>query len=198
MGEMKVLVLFAHPAFHKSRVNKALVAGLSAIEGLKFHDLYEAYPDYYIDVKREQELLLEHDLIVLHFPLFWYSTPALLKEWQDLVLEHGWAYGSKGNALAGKRFMCSITTGGPESAYQVEGFHGHTLNQLLAPLRQTAKLCKMQLLPPLVLHGTHAVEMEKVEAHRKNYHDLLKNIIQGNLDWEGVDSLEYFNHHLKA
>ena len=96
---MKILVLFAHPAFHKSKVNKMLVEGLADMEGVTFHDLYQEYPELEIDVKREQELLLDHDVIMLQFPLFWYSTPAILKEWQDLVLEHGWAFGSKGNKL---------------------------------------------------------------------------------------------------
>ena len=92
-----ILILFAHPALEKSRVNRVLIRDIPGIEGVTFHDLYETYPDFDIDVAREQELLLAHDTIVLHHPFFWYSTPAMLKEWQDLVLEHGWAYGSGGN-----------------------------------------------------------------------------------------------------
>ncbi len=86
-----LLVLFAHPAFHKSRVNRVLTRFVKETEGVTFHDLYEAYPDFHIDVAREQALLVRHDVIVFHHPFFWYSTPAILKEWQDLVLEHGWA-----------------------------------------------------------------------------------------------------------
>jgi glutathione-regulated potassium-efflux system ancillary protein KefG len=89
---MKILVLFAHPAFHKSKANKFFVDELSEVEGVTLHDLYQEYPEFDIDVKREQALLKEHDIIVFQFPLFWYSTPAILKEWQDLVLEHDWAF----------------------------------------------------------------------------------------------------------
>lgn len=76
---MKVLIIFAHPAFHKSHVNKILLDGLEKFDDVTIHDLYEVYPDFDIDIKREQELLSQHDCIVFHYPLFWYSTPALLK-----------------------------------------------------------------------------------------------------------------------
>src|ERR1043166_905728 len=94
-----ILILFAHPAYEKSRVHKLLVKKARALEGITFHDLYEAYPDFDIDVKREQELLLQHDTIILLHPFYWYSSPAIIKQWQDLVLELGWAYGKKGTTL---------------------------------------------------------------------------------------------------
>ena len=53
--------------------------------------------------------LLDHDVVLFQFPLFWYSTPSILKEWQDLVLEHGFAYGAEGDALDGKRMMIAVT-----------------------------------------------------------------------------------------
>ena len=99
----RILVLFAHPVQHKSRVNKELVSAIQGIEGITFHNLYEDYPDFHIDVKREQELLLSHDIFVWQHPFYWYSAPAMLKEWIDLVLEHGFAYGRTGKALEGKQ-----------------------------------------------------------------------------------------------
>ena len=66
----KILILFAHPAFQKSRANKQLVAGIDKIEGVTFHDLYQHYPEFDIDVAREQELLMQHDIIVFHHPFF--------------------------------------------------------------------------------------------------------------------------------
>ena len=85
---------------------------------MTIHDLYEVYPTLSIDVKREQALLLEHDVIVFQHPFYWYSCPAILKEWQDLVLEHGWAYGVGGTQLRGKITLNAITTGGPAHAYR--------------------------------------------------------------------------------
>ena len=98
----RVLIVFAHPALEKSRVHRRLIASIPEDDRLTFHDLYERYPAFDIRVEHEQRLLLEHDVIVLQHPLYWYSAPPLMKEWLDLVLEHGWAYGSKGNKLKDK------------------------------------------------------------------------------------------------
>jgi glutathione-regulated potassium-efflux system ancillary protein KefG len=194
---MNILILFAHPAFQKSRVNKVMVDGITHIEGVTFHDLYEEYPELDIDIKREQQLLADHDAIVFQFPLFWYSTPAILKEWQDLVLEHGWAFGSKGNALKGKLFFCSVTTGGPGTAYQEGSFHNHTINQLLAPLKQTAILCKMIPLPPFVVHGTHAIELDEILDHKNQYFKLLQHISKGGTKVDRASKFDYLNDYLK-
>lgn len=193
---MKILILFAHPAFHRSKVNKLLVDGLSNIEGVTFHDLYEEYPELDIDVKREQQLLLQHDIIVFQFPMFWYSTPAILKEWQDMVLEHGWAYGSKGDALKDKLFFCVITTGGPHQAYREGGFHNHTVNQLIAPLRQTAVLCKMKPLPSFVIHGTHVLEPAEILDYRKELLSLLKVMVGNEFDPDKANMSGYLNDYL--
>ncbi|MEM9051412.1 MAG: NAD(P)H-dependent oxidoreductase [Bacteroidota bacterium] len=193
---MKVLILFAHPAFDKSRVNRLIVEGLSDIEGVTFHDLYQEYPEFYIDVEREQQLMEEHDVIIFQFPLFWYSTPALLKEWQDLVLQHGWAFGSQGNALKDKLFMCSMTVGGPRKSYQIDDFHDHTLNELLAPLRQTAKLCKMKFLPPFAVHGSHGVQEDEVLEHKEKFLRLLDFMINDNLNPTDLKDHEYMNDFL--
>ncbi|EPN3957054.1 NAD(P)H-dependent oxidoreductase [Vibrio alginolyticus] len=44
-------------------------------------------------------------LMIFMFPLYWYSTSAILKKWPDLALEYGFAYGSEGRALTGKTFL---------------------------------------------------------------------------------------------
>jgi glutathione-regulated potassium-efflux system ancillary protein KefG len=76
----RILVLFAHPAFQKSRVNRVLAEKVLHLPGVTFHDLYEAYPEFDIVVEAEQDLLVAHDVVVFHHPFFWYSTPAILKE----------------------------------------------------------------------------------------------------------------------
>lgn len=119
----RVLLLFAHPALEKSRVNRVLLEAARSVNGVTVNDLYEIYPDFHIDVEREQALLLEHEIVVFQHPLLWYSTPSLLKEWQDLVLQHGWAYGSEGSALAGKRLVSVISTGGKEESYREGGYN---------------------------------------------------------------------------
>lgn len=175
---MRILILFAHPAFHKSHVNRILVDGLDHIENLTFHDLYEVYPDFDINIKQEQEFLSEHDCIIFHHPMFWYSVPALLKEWMDLVLQHGWAYGTNGNALKDKLFFNVITTGGPKEAFQLKGMHHHTLNELLLPISLTVQKCKMIELDPFVIHGTYGMDDNTIESYKKDYHELLQSILK--------------------
>ena len=192
----QILVLFAHPAFQKSRVNKVLTRKVRDLPGVTFHDLYEAYPEFYIDVQAEQDLLTTHDVIVFHHPFFWYSTPAILKEWQDLVLEHGWAYGSEGTALRGKIHLNVVTTGGREEAYQREGYNRFTIRELLAPIEQTARLCGMEFLPPFVAHGTHHMTREEMEAHEEDYLSLLEGIRDGRLDLEAAKALSRLNTDL--
>jgi len=189
----KILVLFAHPALEKSRVNRVLAGAIRDLPGVTFHDLYEAYPDFGIDVKREQELLLAHDILVFHHPFFWYSTPAILKEWQDLVLEHGWAYGRQGTALRGKWMMSVITTGGRESAYQTEGHNRFTMRELLAPIEQTARLCRMEFLPPFVAHGTHGMTPREMEDHGSDLRNLLEALRDGRITPERVRDLPRIN-----
>ncbi len=149
----KILVLLAHSSFAESKVNKAIIERISKLENVKVHDLYKEYPDFKINVKKEQELLINSDLIIFQFPFNWYSCPAILKEWQDKVLLYGFAYGSGGNALHGKDFLVSISTGGDQNSYQKGGSNNFTINELLKPIEQTAKLCGMNYLPYFTIHG---------------------------------------------
>ncbi len=149
---LKTLILFAHPALEKSRAHKVLVTAAKGLEHVTFNDLYERYPDFHIDVEREKELLTTHDRIVWQHPFYWYSTPAIIKEWFDRVLEYGWAYGRGAHALKGKIAKSVITTGGPLEAYGASGQNNYTVDELLRPIQQTTQLCGMQWEDPLVFY----------------------------------------------
>jgi glutathione-regulated potassium-efflux system ancillary protein KefG len=181
-----ILILFAHPAFERSRVHRRLVDAVEDLPGITFHDLYEAYPDFDVDVRHEQELLARHDVIVLQHPLFWYSTPPLVKQWEDLVLEHGWAYGTGGSALHGKRLLSAISAGGPERAYRPGGYNRFSLRQLLTPLEQTARLCGMEYLPPFVVFGTHRLGDQAIGEATREYRSLLEALRDDRLDLERI------------
>jgi glutathione-regulated potassium-efflux system ancillary protein KefG len=186
-----ILVLFAHPVLERSRVNRRLLDAVRSLEGVDVHDLYEAYPTLAIDVAREQKLLLEHDIIVFQHPFYWYSVPAILKEWQDLVLEHGWAYGVRGHALDGKITFNVITTGGPAGAYRHEGHNRFTLRELLAPWDQTAHLCRMRFLAPLAVHASLRMATdEDVRPHAERYRRALVALRDGALDLERAAAAE--------
>lgn len=169
----KILVLFAHPAFRRSRSNKALRCAAEALDGVTLHDLYETYPDFAVDVDREQTLLQAHDTVVCLHPFFWYSAPALVKEWLDLVLEHGWAYGHEGKALAGKNWLQAVTVGGRQAAYSPAGYNRYTVDELLRPFEATVALCRMRWLDPFVLHATHVADDTALTAAANSFVDRL-------------------------
>ncbi|MDH3271350.1 MAG: NAD(P)H-dependent oxidoreductase [Gemmatimonadota bacterium] len=178
----RVLILFAHPALERSRVHKGLLRALPTSPDLTLHDLYEAYPRLDIDVEREQQLLVDHDVIAFQHPFYWYSTPPILKQWQDLVLEHGWAYGSEGNELAGKTFIPLLSAGGGEPAYCSQGYNRFSVRELLAPVEQTARLCGMHFLPPFVVFGTHQLDAEGITEQAGRYRRLLEALLAGEPD----------------
>ena len=177
----RILILFAHPALEKSRVQKAMLRHARQVPGVTITDLYQQYPDLDIDVAREQEQLLRHDLIIFQHPFYWYSSPAIIKQWMDLVLEHGWAYGSKGNQLAGKYLLNAISAGGSEAAYHPEGRNRFTIKQFLAPFDQTARLCQMHYLAPFAVHGTHRMLPAQIEEVATIYSALLAALVQGSI-----------------
>ncbi|MCF0056221.1 NAD(P)H-dependent oxidoreductase [Dyadobacter sp. CY356] len=191
----RVLILFAHPLFEKSRVNKTLVSDYPA--GVTFHDLYEHYPDFNIDIEKEKQLLTDHDIIIWQHPIYWYSCPALLKQWIDLVLEAGWAYGPGGIALKGKSVFQVITTGAPEHSYHEEANNRFTIRQFLAPFDQTATLCKMDYLPPFVTHGSHRIHKDQVDEQTAAYHFLLDYLANNDLDIEALKKYNYLNDWVK-
>lgn len=193
----KILVLFAHPAQERSEVNKPLFINCQQHKAVTAIDLYREYPTFHINIDKEQQRLREHDVIIFMFPLYWYSTPAILKQWQDLVLEHGFAYGANGHALEGKTFLCAITAGGSEAAYQREGYNHFSIRELLQPLEQTASLTGMNYLPPFVLFSArNAVEESRVNAHITSFHELLTVLAEDTLDWEFAKSLPVLNTNL--
>lgn len=176
----RILLLHAHPMPHRSRVNRHLVTAAESIAGVTIRHLYELYPDYMIDVDAEQKLLLDHDIIVLQHPFFWYSAPALVKEWLDLVLQYGWAYGEGGTALQGKSLLQSVTTGGAAEVYCSAGRNRHTVREFLLPFEQTARLCGMTYLDPFVVHGTGQLQTEAdLAPHSQAYSTLLSNLASG-------------------
>lgn len=189
----KIVILFTHPVYNKSVNNRALIEGIKGIEGIHIHDLYMLYPDYHIPVKKEQELLLEHDIIVWQHPFYWYGSPSLLKEWIDLVLEHNWAYGKNGSMLKDKWIFSTLTTGGGQQAYTEDGYNRFSIPQFLLPFKRTAMLCKMHYLPPFVVHGTHMLSPEELERQAEKYKKVLVSLRDDLFSLEEIRACYYLN-----
>jgi len=192
----KILILFTHPRFEKSKTNRALLTNIERIDGVTLNDLYEQYPDFNIDTGRERELLTAHQVIIWHHPFYMYSAPAMLKQWIDLVLEHGWAHGRGGDHLKNKIIFNVITSGGTREVYAANAFNRFTIREFLAPFDQTANLCKMIYLPPFAVQGTHLLTKEALKYHVTMYHTLLEELIKGEFDIDELKKVEFLNDWL--
>lgn len=168
-----ILVLYAHPMHHYSRVNRRMREAAQTVPDLVLHDLYEMYPDFHIDIEYEKKILSQADLIVFQHPVQWYSMPSLLKEWVDTVLEDGWAYGSGGNALRGKDFWLATTAGAARDTYQKGAYHGYPFAEFLPAYKQLAVVCGMRWLPPFVLHGASRIDDAMIDTHAQSYREKL-------------------------
>ncbi|PLZ03119.1 NAD(P)H dehydrogenase [Burkholderia sp. WAC0059] len=122
------------------------------------------------DIAREQEKLRWADAVILQFPLWWFSMPAILKGWIDRVYACGFAYGVGehsdsrwGNrygegAMAGKRAMLVVTTGGWDSHYGPRGING-PIDDVLFPIQHGLLYYPgFDVLPPFVVYRTSRMD----------------------------------------
>ncbi len=172
------LVILSHPALQRSRVNAALLDAVRSRPDVTVHDLYRAYPDFLIDVEAEQKKLVSHQLIVLQYPMYWYATPALLKEWCDTVLLHGFAFGRGGTKLRGKTLMVATTTGGDHDAYHPTGMNRFTITELLRPMEATAHLCGLAWAEPFIVHNAIQLDAEARAAAALAYATRISALIE--------------------
>lgn len=161
---MKTVVLLFHPHMDESKVNKALAAAAEKEANVTVRDMYQLYPDFKIDVEKEQAVLADADRVVFQFPTYWYSTPALMKEWEDVVLTHGWAYGSKGKALLGKEFVVATSVGADNENYSRGGDDNYWLAEFYRNLQDTAKLINMKYARPFFVFDAEHIT-DTVLAH---------------------------------
>ncbi len=176
---MKVLVIVAHPDLEKSKGNRRRVQELHRHPEIRVRQLYKEYPDFRIHVRKEQELLTEHDRIVLQFPFYWYTCPALLKKWFEDVLEHGWAYGPGGNHLADKPFILAITTGGSEKSYRAGDYNWGSVSEYIRPLQATITRCNGIFMPPFVLHGIRTASNSELDRDAEDYVEYIRSPYSG-------------------
>ncbi|MCE9939383.1 MULTISPECIES: NAD(P)H-dependent oxidoreductase [Serratia] len=125
------------------------------------------------DIELEQEKLLWADTVILQFPLWWFSMPAILKGWVERVYAYGFAYGVGEHSdvrwgdrygegtLAGKRAMLIVTTGGWESHYAQRGING-PIDDILFPIQHgILHYPGFEVLPPFVLYRTGRVDQAR-------------------------------------
>ncbi|MFR3730583.1 NAD(P)H-dependent oxidoreductase [Lacrimispora sp.] len=168
---MKTLVIITHPSIDDSRVNKRWKQELVRYpKEIEIHELHKEYADWNIDVEREQQLLEAHDHIILQFPLYWYSYPPLLKKWMDNVFTHGWAYGSKGNKLNGKRFGIAMSIGDKKENYSPAGSVSFTVEEVITPFKASMIHIGAAALPYFAVFGSSfQASEEEIDQSAKDY-----------------------------
>ena len=160
---MKTLVIISHPDIMESGSQQYLLSSIPDNKDITVHHLESLYPDFKIDIEKEQALLKEHDRIIFQFPFYWYSSPALLKKWQDDVLTDGFAYGKNGKALTGKEFGLVVTIGVKKVEYQPGGREGFSIDELTKPYQALALKTKMTFLKTLpVFQFSYLTEDQKM------------------------------------
>lgn len=195
----KILINFAHPARSHSKINNALRKAVQVLDGVTVNDLYAQYPDFMIDVQKEQTLCEEHDVIIFQHPFYWYSTPAIIKEWMDLVLEHGWAFGSQGHALKGKLFLQAISCGGEEATYKKNGYNHFTIAELTSPIQATAHLCGLVWVPPFAILGIHnGLQEQEIVQHAEDYRRTIIGLRDNNIELEKAAAHPFINSDLDS
>lgn len=192
----KILLITAHPALEKSRNNIRMLRAANELEKVTIRDLYELYPRFHINTGKEQQFLEESDVIILQHPFYWYSTPALMKQYLDMVFTHGWAYGKNSNKLHGKIIFNSLTTSGKRESYHPDAHNRFPLSAYLIPFNQLAHVCGMHYLPPYVLHESGKIFATESIEHAKNFKALLQEITSDDVDIEKIKQLEYLNDYL--
>ncbi|MGT2907369.1 NAD(P)H-dependent oxidoreductase [Streptococcus dentiloxodontae] len=168
---MKTLVIIAHPDIEQAKVNKRWKQELQKYpQDIVIHDLYQTYPDWAIDVSVEQRLLEQHDRIIFQFPIYWYSYPPLLKKWFDDVFTHGWAYGSKGKKLVGKKLGLAMSIGDKKENYTESGGVGFTVDEITVPFKAAANHVGANLLPYFAVFGISFEATDKdIAASAEDY-----------------------------
>lgn len=191
-------MLFAHPSYQKSVLNKSLNQQYNGVSQITFHDLYEEYPNFIIDIEKEQDLLVAHDIIIFQHPLYWYSSPALIKEWMDVVFQHGFAYGADGRVLKNKTYASVVTTGADPVSY----LNDNSIRNVLQPFERTARFCNMNYLPPFVIHGGLKIKSEHTDSNLAQemlktqvmlFNSFIKDLVNGEINHQELNGFNTMN-----
>ena len=132
------------------------------------------------DIQQELEKLLWADLLILNFPIFWFSTPAILKGWIDRVLVSGICYGGKRfydqGGLRGKKALVTVTLGGREHMFGDGAIHGPLEDMLRPILRGTLAYVGFDVLQPFVAWHVPYISDEARQGFLRDYQQRLEHL----------------------
>ncbi len=179
MKNKSILIILAHPTFQRSFIHKKCMHIAHEYADNTIVDLYEDYPTFIIDAKEQQNLLLQHDIIIFHYPWRWFSPPALLQEWKETVLTNEFII--EHDSLKDKIFSSVISVEDEQEDYTENGMYHMNINALLSPQSKMAEICQMVYIPPLIVYGHRKLlnaetKSQAIEA-LKPYFDIYKTFL---------------------
>lgn len=140
------------------------------------------------DIEAEYQKLVWADMLILQFPLWWFSVPAIMKGWIDRVFSMGRVYGGgkwyDRGLFGGKKAMLALTTGGGETMYAVDGLNGD-INQILFPVNHgVLRFTGFDVLPPFIVWSPVRMDESKRQEELERYRAYLADV-------ENLDPISY-------
>ncbi|WP_454883616.1 NAD(P)H-dependent oxidoreductase [Sphingomonas oryzagri] len=168
---MSATILLFHSDYPRSKANRALAESAASIDGVEVCEVASRSKPEAIDVDAEVAHLLRVDRLILQFPINWYSTPPLLKVWQDHVLTRMYYIKAQeeGDRLAGLPVMIAATAGNVPEAYAPDGVNLFALEELLKPLHSTANRCGWQWADPFIVYRANRLNPEELAIEADRY-----------------------------
>lgn len=171
---MKTLIILAHPDIKKSKINKALCESIQNMSNITLHNLYATYPDAKIDASKEIGLLKSHDKIIFQFPLYWFSSPSILKEWQDVVFS-SILYSQEPKLLLGKAFQIVTSVGSPKEKYTADGRNQKNIEEIFTPITLSAIYMGMKPQEAFCVYNAMGMTDELLLQSAKDYKIAIQN-----------------------
>ena len=159
---MKTLILISHPKFEDSGTQQFLKTSFYSLDDVKYQVIDELYGQSDgIDIEKEQSALKGFDRIIFQFPMYWYSSPASLKQFMDDVFTRNYIVANR--SVKTKQLGIVVTLGDAKADFQAGGSEQFTIYELLRPLQAFAHKAGMQYLKPLVVDQFGYMDPEQKE-----------------------------------
>lgn len=173
---MKKLIIIAHPDIESSQVNSSWLSAIATEEQVTIHNIYKLYPTYEIDIQVEQQLIEQHDQVILQFPFYWFGCPPLMKKWLDEVFSSGWAFDAKINQMENFPVALVVSAGINQDEYSQTGKSGYSLEQLLAPFETIFNYLKSDYRGFYAFYGSHKADANDINKSKTDYLNFINNL----------------------
>ncbi|GHP13604.1 NAD(P)H dehydrogenase [Lentilactobacillus fungorum] len=164
---MKTLILISHPKLADSATQEFLKTAGKSQTNVAFEYIDDLYKGTKIDIVQEQQRLIKYNRMVFQFPLYWYSSPASLKQYMDDVFTRKFVVAN--HLLRNKELGIVVTLGDAEAEFQAGGSEHFTISELLRPFEAFANKAGMTYLKPFVVSQFGYLEEEQKELLLVDY-----------------------------